>query len=141
MNVIVQIDTVQHHHAHDATSQQVLHLLSSYLKMAYHRNMGGAWKAARLRLAETSAIPGTAANNEGEPLTNGNADEAIGCIGQHRLTTTLMTNTWSITNVRTENTMHYCHARTDKLECNKNCFYMYFCLTVKSIVLFRLVMA
>ena len=78
MNVIVQIDTVQHHHAHDATSQQVLHLLSSYLKMAYHRNMGGAWKAARLRLAETSAIPGTAANNEGEPLTNGNADEAIG---------------------------------------------------------------
>ena len=83
MNVIVQIDAVQHHHAHDATSQQVLHLLSSYLKMAYHRNMGGAWKAARLRLAETTAIPGTAANNEGEPLTNGNADEAIGRVGQH----------------------------------------------------------
>ena len=42
--------------------------------------MGGASKAARLKLAETSAIPGTAANNEGEPLTNGNADEAIGRI-------------------------------------------------------------
>ncbi len=42
--------------------------------------MDDAGKSTRLRLAETTAIPGTAANNEGVLLTNGSEDEAIGRI-------------------------------------------------------------
>ena len=70
-------DSVQHRHVRGRDVGGVLRLLSSYLKMTPDR-MDGAWKGTRLRLAETSAIPGTAANNEGELLTNGSEDEAIG---------------------------------------------------------------